>query len=63
MTPVLLELEDVADAMQVSASTVKRLIGSGKLRAVKVERATRVHRDDLAAYLDGLRQPETNGAA
>lgn len=55
MAPVLLELDDVADTLQVSLATVKRLVKAGKLRAVKVEGATRVHRDDLAQYVDSLR--------
>lgn len=55
MAPVLLDLEDVADALQVSTSTVKRLIRHKKLRAVKVEGSTRVHPDDLDTYVDSIR--------
>jgi excisionase family DNA binding protein len=55
VAPMLLDYEDVADALQVSASTVKRLVRAGELPAVKVARATRVRRDDLAAYVERLR--------
>lgn len=54
MAPILLTIDDVADALQVSATTVKRLIREGRLRAVKIERATRIRRTDLEAYTDEL---------
>lgn len=58
MGPLLLDFDDVADALQVSPATVKRLVRDGLLPAVKVARTTRVRRTDLAAYVDHL-APET----
>lgn len=38
-----------------SARTVRRLVGDGRLRAVSVGAARRVHRDDLDEYAQSLR--------
>lgn len=54
MGPLLLDLEDVSDALGVSVPTVKRLVRAGALPAVKVGGATRVRRCDLEAYVAGL---------
>lgn len=51
---LLLDTEDVSDALGVSVPTVKRLIRGGALPAVKVAGATRVRRADLEAYVAGL---------
>lgn len=56
MDRVLFTLEETADALGVSVSTVKRLTADGKLQTVKVAGARRVHTDDLRAYTDQLRQ-------
>lgn len=54
MVPLLLDYEDVADALQVSVPTVKRLVSAGQLPAVRVASARRVRRADLEAYVHGL---------
>lgn len=47
----LLKLEDVADRLQVSLSTVRRLIRDGKLQTVRIGRALRVRPQDLEVYI------------
>lgn len=54
VVPLLLDYEDVADALQVSPTTVKRLVRAGELPAVKVARSSRVRRCDLDAYVESL---------
>ena len=54
MGPLLLDVADVADELQVSPATVKRLVRDGALPAVKVARATRIRRADLEAFVAGL---------
>lgn len=57
VVPMLLCYEDVADCLQVSVPTVKRLVASGQLPVVTVggaRGARRVRRCDLEAYYDGL---------
>jgi excisionase family DNA binding protein len=43
--------QEVADRLGVSVYTIRRYIRAGKLRAVKLEGAYRVGRDDLSAFL------------
>lgn len=54
MGRLLVDIEDAADALDVSVSTVKRLIAAGELPAVKVGGATRVRTFDLAGYVTRL---------
>lgn len=61
MMPMLLDLEDVADCLQVSVSSVKRLVKAGELPVVKVEHHTRVRRCDLDAYVFSLDSTVTTG--
>lgn len=56
MTPLLLRLDRTAEALDVSPTTVKRLIKAGELVAVKVQGATRVRADDLRSYVEHLSQ-------
>lgn len=51
---LLYTFEDTADALQVSIPTVKRLVASGALPAVKVGASTRIRTTDLAAFVAGL---------
>ena len=46
-----LTAEDVAERLQCSARHVRRLIGDGRLRSVRVGRLVRVAPADLEAYL------------
>lgn len=63
MGPLLLDLEDVSDALGVSVPTVKRLVRAGTLPAVKVSGATRVRRCDLETYVAGLDAVPTTRAS
>ena len=48
----LLTLQQVADRLQVSMSTVRRLVDAGKLKAIKIGRNLRVRPEDLAKYIE-----------
>lgn len=48
----LLTLQQVADRLQVSISTVRRLVDAGELRTVRIGRNLRVRPEDLAAYIE-----------
>jgi excisionase family DNA binding protein len=52
----LLKVPQVAEYLGVSERTVRRLISSGQLKSVKVGRAVRIVPEDLAAYVESLRQ-------
>ena len=51
----LLTIKDVADRLQVSETTVERLIARGDLIATKVGTLVRVTPSDLDAYLQAAR--------
>jgi excisionase family DNA binding protein len=51
----LLLIEHVAEALGVSARTVRRMIAKGELVACRLGRSVRVHPDDLADYVDRRR--------
>lgn len=48
----LLTLDQVAAKLQVSMSTVRRLLDRGELKAVRIGRSLRVRPADLAAYIE-----------
>lgn len=52
--PLLLRQRQVAEALEVSESTVKRLVADGRLPVVRVNGATRIRVADLAALVEGL---------
>jgi excisionase family DNA binding protein len=52
----LLTLQQVAERLQVSMSTVRRLVDAGKLRSVRIGRNLRVRPEDLAAYIEEAKQ-------
>ena len=52
----LLRVPQVAEGLDVSTRTVRRLIASGELAACRLRRSVRVHPDDLAAYIDRRRR-------
>ena len=54
---LLLTDRDAAALLRLSARTVRGLIASGRLRAVKIGGATRIRRSDLDAFISG--QPAT----
>jgi len=53
----LLNLNQVAEAMSVSRSTVERLVRSGALTSHKVGRARRVSEQALTAYIARTEMP------
>jgi excisionase family DNA binding protein len=59
--PPLLTREEVGDRLQVSDTTVKRLLASGQLPAVRIGRTVRVHADDLLAFIDRHRSEPAGG--
>lgn len=48
----LLTLQQVADRLQVSMSTIRRLADAGDLKIVRIGRNLRVRPDDLRAYIE-----------
>lgn len=50
----MLTYGDVAEALKVSPSTVKKLCKDGDLKAVNVGRQVRIRARDLQTYIDGL---------
>lgn len=46
-----LTTEDIAEQLHISVYTVRRYIRSGKLKAVKLEGAYRVRREDFEQFL------------
>jgi excisionase family DNA binding protein len=54
VAPLLLRLERTAEVLDLSPSTVKRLIRAGDLAAVKVAGSTRVRVEDLRAFVERL---------
>ena len=60
-----LKMADIAAQLNVSRSTVYRLIKTGALPAVRIGKNFRVRPADLEAYLTGARAANTNagGAA
>jgi len=53
-TPDLLTLDDLTALLQISKSTLRRMIAAGEIRAVKIGRVLRVRRADYDAYLAAL---------
>jgi excisionase family DNA binding protein len=53
-TPVarLLLIDQVADGLDVSTRTVRRLIEKGEIKRCCLGRSVRVHPDDLADYVN-----------
>jgi excisionase family DNA binding protein len=54
----LLRVEHVAHVLDVSVATVYREIADGRLAVRKIRDRTRIHRDDLDAYLRAARQQQ-----
>ena len=55
----LLTYEDVADRLQVSVSTVKRLVKSEQIDIVQIGSNSRIRPVDLQAYIDALPTKES----
>ena len=45
-------IEECADLLKVSVSTVRKLIASGELKAFKVGGQWRIRKEDLDSYID-----------
>jgi len=67
LEPALLRIRQVADRLQVSVSTVRRLIGAGRLAVVNIGSGTykiyRVPVADLEAFIDERKQPSNSGGS
>ncbi len=50
--PSVLTIEQLADALAVSRSTVYRLVNTRQLRTIKVGRTVRITKDSLIRYLN-----------
>jgi excisionase family DNA binding protein len=61
--PLLLTLDEVAEALRQSRQSVYRHIERGELEAVKVGKSRRVTVASLEAFVERLRAVSTNGAA
>ncbi len=48
----LYTLEEVASILRVSIQTVRRMISSGELQAIKVKGQWRIRKDVLEAYIE-----------
>ena len=55
MQPLLLTLDEVAEALRQSRQSVYRHIERGDLEAVKVGKSRRVPRESLEAFVERLR--------
>ncbi len=54
-----MRLEEVARELDISRASVFKLISAGKLPVIRYgQRMVRVHREDLIAYVEGLRAGE-----
>jgi len=53
---VLLTVRSVAARLEVSDKTVRRLIQSGQLPALRIGHGLRISEDDLRRYLNSCRQ-------
>ncbi len=50
----LMKIEDAAEKLQVSKSTVRRLIINGDLPAVKIGKSVRIRSDDWEQFMNKL---------
>lgn len=57
----MMKVADFLDRFGIGRTTFYREVGQGRLRVVKIGRATRVTRTDASAWLDKLRDQE-NGS-
>lgn len=61
--PELLLLDEVAEELRISVNSVRRLIKSGELRAIKITSVHRVSRFDLQKFLRDAREKPVELAA
>ena len=54
--PEMLTVEQVANSLNVSTKTIRRMIQSEVLRHHRIGRAVRISTEDLRAYVNGVRQ-------
>ena len=53
--PILLTIRETAATLRVSVATIERMLRRGDLPYVKMNRATRILRDDVEAYIAACR--------
>lgn len=63
MKSLLLTIAEAAEEVRMSQSFIKREIRSGKLKAVKCGRHTRVRYCDLEAWSESLPERKTEGTS
>lgn len=56
---LLITKDEAAERLGVSVRTVERLVATGRLPQVHIERLARFRVKDLEAYVDGLGEPAT----
>ena len=56
-TALLLTVEQAAQCLQVSRSSLYREVGRGRLRVVKLGHLTRIRQEDLLVYVAALAPP------
>jgi excisionase family DNA binding protein len=49
--PLILDTEEVAEALRISQQRVRELVASGALRRLRYTRVILVHRDELLRFL------------
>lgn len=55
--PKMYSVRETAEILSVSEATIRRIINSGRLRALKVRSQLRIDESDLTAYLRSCRVP------
>ena len=58
---LLITKGEAAERLGVSIRTVERLVATGRLRQVRIERLARFRVSDLEAYVDGLAEDAAPG--
>ena len=59
MDKLLLRPEEAAEALAVGRDRIYELIGSGRLRSVKLGRSRRIPATELEAFVEGLSRGES----
>jgi excisionase family DNA binding protein len=62
MSAELITIKGACERLNLSLSTIKRLINRGELRAIKVGRVIRLRADDVQAWVDALPAKEVGHA-
>lgn len=55
----LLTVDDVAEVLQLSPRSVRRMVADGRLPVIRLGRAVRVHPSAVATLMDGSSQEKS----